>query len=103
MSREPLILPKIRDLHRIDVYEANGWVWRDVAVTPAELESPEFTRDYVLTKLKNYGVQVRDKVDLDTDFLVALKNYESTPEYKAAKEFRVTVLRERDLLAYIGQ
>jgi NAD-dependent DNA ligase len=53
--------------------------------------------------MKSYGAQIRDKVDINTEFLVATKNFENTPEYKAARELGVTVIRERDLLEFIGQ
>jgi hypothetical protein len=68
-----------------------------------ELESKDVTKDYIVAKMKAYGAKVDDKVNLDTDFIVAVKNYESTPEYKAARELSVTIIRERDLLEYIGR
>jgi len=68
-----------------------------------EMESKDVTKDYVVSKMKSYGAQVSEKVDINTDFLVAFKNYENTPEYKAARELGVTVIRERDLLEYIGR
>lgn len=67
-----------------------------------ELESKEVTLDYLRAKLSNYGVEVGDKVDLNTSYLVALKGYERTPEYAAARELRVPVLREEDVLEFIG-
>lgn len=69
----------------------------------SELESKEVTRDYVVAKMKNYGAKIMDKVDINTDFLVAMKNFEGTPEYKTARELGVAVLRERDLLEFIGR
>jgi len=69
----------------------------------SELESRNVTKDYVISKMKSYGAQIRDKVDINTEFLVATKNFENTPEYKAARELGVTVIRERDLLEFIGQ
>ena len=69
----------------------------------SELESKEVTRDYVVQKMKAYGAQIRDKVDINTDFLVAMKNFEGTPEYKTARELSVPVIRERDLLEFIGR
>ncbi len=42
-NRHGAVSPDGEGQYRIDWRdEANGWVWRDVAVTPAELESPEF-------------------------------------------------------------
>ena len=68
-----------------------------------EMDSADITKDYATTQLKRYGAQIVEKVDINTDFLVALKNYENTPEYKAARELGVTVIRERDLLEFIGR
>lgn len=59
--------------------------------------------DSIKRKLQSYGARIGDRVTIDTDFLVALKNYEQTPEYQAARELGVTVLRETDLLEYIGR
>ncbi len=68
-----------------------------------EMESRDVTKDYVVAKMKSYKAIIVEKVDINTDFLVALKNYENTPEYKAARELGVTVIRERDLLEFIGR
>jgi hypothetical protein len=68
-----------------------------------ELETRETTKETLVAKMKTYGATIVDKVDPKVDFLVATKNYESTPEYKAARELGVAVLRERDLLEFIGR
>lgn len=68
-----------------------------------ELESKDLTREMLVSKIKACGGQVQDKVEISTDFLVAIKNYESTTEYKTARELAVPVLRERDLLEFIGR
>ncbi len=68
-----------------------------------ELESGRITRDNLGMKMESYGAKIGDKVDLSTDYLVAMKNYESSPEYRTARELGVTVIRERDLLEFIGR
>ncbi len=68
-----------------------------------ELESGRITRDNLVMKMESYGAKIGDKVDLSTDYLVAMKNYESSPEYRTARELGVTVIRERDLLEFIGR
>lgn len=68
----------------------------------SELDTREITRELLVAKIRAFGGQVSDKVEIGTDFLVAIKNFESTPEYKTAREFNVTVLRERDLLEFLG-
>jgi hypothetical protein len=67
------------------------------------LAAKDVTKEYLVMKMKDYGAVVKDKVDLYTDYLVALTDYESSPEYKAARELNVTVIRERDLLEFIGR
>ena len=64
--------------------------------------SKDLTTDYLRTKLGSYGVRVSEAVDTDTTFIVALQNYRETDEYRTAQDFRVPVLRERDLLEFIG-
>jgi hypothetical protein len=68
-----------------------------------EFESREVTREGVIAKMQSYGAKIQDKVDLSADFLVAIKNYENTPEYKSARDLGVTIIRERDLLEFIGR
>lgn len=68
-----------------------------------ELESKQVTRDYLEAKMKGYGAVIRDNVDINTDFLVAMKNFEVSSEYEAARELGVTIIRERDLLEFIGR
>jgi len=68
-----------------------------------QLESKEVTRDYLELKMKGYGALIRDHVDINTDFLVAMKNFEVSSEYEAARELGVTIIRERDLLEFIGR
>jgi len=69
----------------------------------SELETTEVTRGWVESKIEGYGAEIRKGVDINTDFLVAIKNYENSPEYKAARELGVTIIRERDLLEFIGR
>jgi len=66
------------------------------------LESKDVTKEFVEAKMKSYGAEIRKNVDSNTTFLVALKEFEATPEYKTAKELGVTIIREKDLLEFIG-
>ena len=73
-----------------------------VFATP-QLASPEVTKDFLVAKMETYGAQIGSKVDLTTDYLVATENYESSDAYTRASELGVTVIRERDLLEFIGR
>jgi len=68
-----------------------------------EFDSKNVTKEFIVSKMESYGARIRDKVDINTDFLVAMKNFENTPEYKTARELGVRIIRERDLLDFIGQ
>ncbi len=52
-------------------------------------------------KIELFGGVVSDKVQLNTDFVVAVKGYEETPEYDLARDLGVTILREAELLEFI--
>ena len=66
------------------------------------LESRDVTEEILRAKIKGYGAEIRDDVDLKTSFLIALKDYEKTPLYKTARELGVAVVREREILEYMG-
>lgn len=68
----------------------------------SQLESTDVTKQLVIAKMESYGAVVQTEVDQNTDFLVAMMDYENTPEYKTAKALEVKIIRERDLLAYLG-
>lgn len=68
-----------------------------------DLTSKDYTKEYLRAKMESYGAVVADNVDLKTDYVVATRGYEDTPAYKAARELGVTVIRERDLLEFIGR
>jgi NAD-dependent DNA ligase len=53
-------------------------------------------------KIEAVGATLQRQVDVTTDFIVVLENYERTTEYLAAKELGVTVIREADLRKYLG-
>ena len=67
-----------------------------------ELASRDVTFDFLKLRLESYGVQLGGKVDTDTTYLVALKNYDKTPEYQTARNLGVPLLREQDVLDFIG-
>ncbi|MFQ5654224.1 MAG: BRCT domain-containing protein [Planctomycetota bacterium] len=52
-------------------------------------------------KIEKFGGTVDDEVKLDTSYLVAVKGYETTPEYETARELGITILREAELIEFI--
>ena len=60
------------------------------------------TEDFLRAKLSGYGVQVKGNVDINTSYLVALEDYEKTTEFKVAERLGVPILREKELMEFIG-
>ena len=60
------------------------------------------TQDFVRAKLRGYGVEIRTNVDTKTSFIVALKDYDKTQEYRVAERLGVPILREQELMEFIG-
>ena len=56
----------------------------------------------VKRKVASYGGTIGDKVTVQTTFVVALDGYETTDAYKEARELGITLLREDELLRFIG-
>ncbi|MBN1422220.1 MAG: hypothetical protein JXP34_25825 [Planctomycetes bacterium] len=73
-----------------------------VVFAGTDLRTKSATREYVERKLKEYDVRIDDNVSAQTDFLVALKDYETDPKYQLARELKVVILREEELLRYLG-
>ena len=67
-----------------------------------KLTSQEMTEDFLRAKLSGYGVQVKGNVDINTSYLVALEDYEKTTEFKVAERLGVPILREKELMEFIG-
>ncbi len=59
--------------------------------------------DSIKRKLQSMGANVQEEVGVNTSFLVALKDYEGTSAYQAAKDLGVTIMTERDLMEYLGR
>jgi len=68
----------------------------------SQLESKDVTIEFLQAKLRSYGVDLRKQVDINTTYLVALEDYQQTPVYNTARELGVPVLRELDVLKFIG-
>jgi len=52
--------------------------------------------------IRSFGDFYQDRVDDRTNYLVVAEGYEESPNYKAALEFGVKILRERVLYDYLG-
>ena len=52
--------------------------------------------------LRKFGDVYQDKVDENTNYVVVAEGYEDDPNYKAALEYGIKILRENILLDYLG-
>ncbi|MDE0959467.1 MAG: hypothetical protein OSB09_01655 [Planctomycetota bacterium] len=73
-----------------------SFVFAGMSATNGRYSMEDMTR-----KIQLFGGTISDTVALDTDFLVAVKGYEDTPEYDLARDLGVTILREKELLDFI--
>jgi hypothetical protein len=67
------------------------------------LRTNDMTQDFLRSKLASYGVDMASDVGITTNFVVALKDYEATKEFKVAQTLGIPVIREEELLEFIGQ
>ena len=68
-----------------------------------ELSTQAMTRQSLEARMVRFGGVIQDKVDINTDFVVVLTGFESSSEYAAAKELGVTIIRDRELLEFVGR
>ncbi|RME70506.1 MAG: hypothetical protein D6776_11580 [Planctomycetota bacterium] len=54
-------------------------------------------------RIEEFGGRVDKNVTIDTDFVVALANAEQSPEMHKAIQFGVVILREDELLEFLGR
>ncbi len=66
------------------------------------LSSDQFSLDFVKNMIGSNGGIVEPRVDLNTDFVILIDGYETSQEYRTAREYGVVVIRERDLLSLLG-
>lgn len=71
-------------------------------IAGTQLTTPGLSVDYLRTKIGSFGGVLQAAVDLDTDFLVLTENYKGSAEYRTGRDLGVTMIRERDLLQFIG-
>jgi NAD-dependent DNA ligase len=69
----------------------------------SQLSTSAVSRQTLEARMAYFGAVIQDKVDLDTDFVVALEGYEASTEFAAAKQLGVTIIRDRELLEFVGR
>jgi hypothetical protein len=74
-----------------------------IFVFAGELVNPLYTKYEVTKKIQEMGAKVAPEVTVETDFLVAGKGAEETEQYPKAIQLGVIIMREEELLRYIGR
>lgn len=67
-----------------------------------ELANSRYSLEDVRKQIAAFGGKVEDKVTTTTSYLVAIKGYEDSEEYKEARKLGITVMREGELYQFIG-
>jgi hypothetical protein len=67
------------------------------------LTNNRYERQQLERRIRDFGGRVDDEITIDSDFVIAIKNAEQSPEFAKAVQFGVVIMRESDLLEFIGQ
>ncbi|MFN0057997.1 MAG: BRCT domain-containing protein [Planctomycetota bacterium] len=67
-----------------------------------QLADKRLSIEELTRRITQFGGKVEDKVHVKTSYLVTVSGYETTEAYKEARGLGVTVLREAELLDFIG-
>jgi len=62
----------------------------------------KLSNEEAASALRKFGDVYQDKVDENTNYVVVAEDYEEHPNYKAALEYGIKILRENILLDYLG-
>jgi hypothetical protein len=62
----------------------------------------KLSNEEAASALRKFGDVYQDKVDENTNYVVVAEGYEDNPNYKAALEYGIKILRENILLDYLG-
>ncbi|GIW73332.1 MAG: hypothetical protein KatS3mg102_2874 [Planctomycetota bacterium] len=65
--------------------------------------SDRYDRSQLVRRVEDFGGRVDKQVTIDTDFVVALQNAEQHEEFRKAVQFGVVIMREDELLEFIGR
>ena len=74
-----------------------------VFVFAGDLVNPLYTKYEMTKKIQEMGAKVAPEVTVETDFLVVGKGAEDTEQYSRAIQLGVIIMREEELLRYIGR
>jgi hypothetical protein len=62
-----------------------------------------YSLDELVRRIEETGGRVDKTVTIDTDFIIAIENAEQSDEFAKAVQFGVVIMREPELLEYLGR
>lgn len=68
-----------------------------------KLTNDRYEKSQIVRRIEEFGGRVDKQVTIDTDFIVAIKDAEQSDEFRKAVQFGVVILRESELLDFIGR
>lgn len=68
-----------------------------------KLTNERYGMDELRRRIEENGAKVADQITVDTDFAVAIENAEQDPRFEQAIQFGVIIMREPELLDFLGR
>ena len=62
-----------------------------------------YSMDELIRRIEETGGRIEKTVTIDTDFIIAIEHAEQSEEFQKAVQFGVVIMREPELLEYIGR
>lgn len=62
-----------------------------------------YSMDELTRRIEETGGTIQKTVNIDTDFIIAIENAEQSEEFQKAIQFGVVIMREPELLEYLGR
>ena len=69
----------------------------------SEMSTRRISVDELKRRIERFGGVLQEDVSISTGFVVCLRGYEESDEYRDARQLGVTVLSEDQILSFIGQ
>ncbi|MCX7703079.1 MAG: hypothetical protein N2234_03115 [Planctomycetota bacterium] len=74
-----------------------------ILVFIGDFRNPYYSKRQLEKKLAEFGVKVEERVSVNTDWIVIGENPEAHEDYEKARFWNIPVMREEELLRYIGR
>jgi hypothetical protein len=74
-----------------------------ILVFIGDFKNPFYSKRQLEKKLAEFGVKVEERVSVNTDWIIIGENPEAHEDYEKARFWNIPVMREEELLRYIGR